>query len=339
MSRAFAELPNVQLHCHLEGTIGAATFRGLAARYAVDIGERNDPEKTFAFSTFMEFLYLFRAVLSVMRSPDDYAATARDYVASAREQGVRHAELHISPSAWKRLHPELDVRATVGAIRAALDAESAGHDMTTGLIVDLTRNFGVESAEASAREAVTLADLGVVAVGLGGAEADWPPELFVDAFAIARAGGLHTVAHAGEAAGAASVRGAVETLGAERIGHGVRALEDPAVVELLVRRQIPLEICPTSNRLTGAAPAGMPHQLADLDAAGCRIALDADDPTLFGTTLLEEYGLAADWLGAGAIPRFVENAIRASFASASRKAQLLAMLPSRNSVVSGRIKD
>ena len=166
----------------------------------------------------------------------------------------------------------------------------------------------------------------MIAVGLGGDEANWPPALYQRAYAIAREGGLHGVVHAGEAAGPESVRAAVELLGAERIGHGVRAVEDPAVVALLAERGIPLEICPTSNRLTGAAPAGRPHPVGALDAAGCVVTLDADDPALFGTTLLDEYRLVESWLGPEAVLRFARNGIEASFAPEPTKVKLRARL-------------
>jgi len=315
-------LPKVQLHCHLEGTVRAQTFRALAAKYRVELGERADPASTYAFASFREFLLLFAKVTQTLRAPEDFAQVARDYVADAAAQGVAYAEVFVSPSVWTYFHPELDVRATFEAIRAALDEAGAPHGLEVALIVDLTRNFGVERAEATAELAVRLRDLGVIGVGLGGDEANYPPASYARAYAIARDGGLHGVAHAGEAAGPESVRDAVELLGAERIGHGVRAIEDPAVVALLAERGIPLEICPTSNRLTGAAPAGVPHPLGALDLAGCLVTIDADDPAMFGTTLLDEYRFVAETAGEDAIVRFARNAIDASFASAAAKARL-----------------
>ncbi len=317
-------LPKVQLHCHLEGTVRAATFRELAARRGIELGERADPARTYAFETFAEFLLLFGQVCRALREPADYARIARDYVADAAAEGVRYAELFVSPSVWTYLHPGLDVRATVEALRAALDEAGRPLGIEVALIADLTRNFGPERAESIAHLAVGLRDLGVIGIGLGGDEANWPPAQFARAYAIAREGGLHGVVHAGEAAGPASVRAAVEVLGAERIGHGVRAVEDPAVVELLAERGIPLEICPTSNRLTGAAPLDRPHPVGALDAAGCVVTLDADDPALFGTTLLDEYRLVADWLGADAVVRFARNGIEASFAPEPAKRRLRA---------------
>ncbi len=330
-------LPKVQLHCHLEGTVRAETFRALAETYGVDLGERGDPARTYAFTTFGEFLLLFAKVTETLRAPDDYARVARDYVADAAAQGVAYAEVFISPSVWSYFHRDLDVRAVVEAIRAALDDAGAAYRVEVALIADLTRNFGAERAEATARQAVALRDLGVIGVGLGGDEARYPAEQYERAFAIAREGGLRTVAHAGEAAGAQSVRAAVEVLGAERIGHGVRAGEDPAVVALLAERRIPLEICPTSNRLTGAAPADRPHPLGALDAAGCVVTIDADDPALFGTTLLDEYAFVIEAFGEDAALRFAANGIEASFAAEATKARLrAAFAASRNSALASR---
>jgi adenosine deaminase len=330
-------LPKVQLHCHLEGTVRAGTFRALAAKYGVELGERADPAQTYAFATFGEFLLLFAKVSETLRRPEDFASIARDYVADAAAQGVVYAEIFISPSVWTFFHRELDVRATVEAIREALDEAGGPLGIDVALIADLTRNFGAERAEAIARESAGLRDLGVIGVGLGGDEARFPPELYERAYAIAREGGLHGVVHAGEAAGPPSVRAAVEVLGAERIGHGVRAIEDPAVVELLAERRIPLEICPTSNRLTGTAPAGGVHPLGALDTAGCVVTIDVDDPALFGTTLVDEYRYVAATFGEDALLRFAHNAIGASFASAEHKARLRELFErSRNSVPAGR---
>jgi adenosine deaminase len=319
MAVDLAALLKVQLHCHLEGTVRAGTFRELAARHRVDLGERADPPRTYTFSTFREFLLLFAKVCETLREPGDYARIARDYAIDAAAQGVMYAEVFVSPSVWTFFHPELDVRATVEAIRRALDETGGPLGVEVALIADLTRNFGVEKAEASARQAVSLRELGVIGVGLGGDETNYPAEWYERAYAIAREGGLHAVVHAGEAAGPESVRAAVEVLGAERIGHGVRAIEDDGVVALLAERKIPLEICPTSNRLTGASPAEAVHPIGALDAAGCLVTLDADDPALFGTTLLDEYRLVERWLGEEAVLRFAANAIEASFASAETK--------------------
>lgn len=320
-----AALPKVQLHCHLEGTVRAETFRELASQYGLESARASGPlERTYAFGTFKEFLLTFAEVCKTLHVPADYARVARDYVATARAQNVRHAEVFISPSVWTFFHTELDVVATVAAMRDVFEDARRDHGLDIAFICDLTRNFGVERAFATARTAVKLAEagLGVVGIGLGGDEANFPPEHYAEPFAFARANGLRTVAHAGEAAGPASVRAAVEKLGAERIGHGVRALEDPAVVELLAERKIPLECCPTSNRLTGVVPVGRPHPIDALDRAGVICTIDADDPELFSTTLLDEYALVEALCGRDRLVRFTRNAIAASFATSDRKADL-----------------
>jgi adenosine deaminase len=322
-------IPKVQLHCHLEGTIAPQTFRDLARKHGVDLGARAalDDAHLFDFADFRAFLLLFRDVSETLREPADFARIAREYALDARAHTVRYAELFVSPSVWTFFQPELDVRATVAAIRDAFDdirRREGGPEIA--LVCDVTRNFGPERALATARLAASLRAYGVVGIGLGGDEANFPPALFADVFAFAGAEGLHRVAHAGEAAGAASVRDAVELLGAERIGHGVRALEDPAVVAMLADRGIALEVCPTSNFLTGAAARDAAHPIVALDAAGVRCTIDSDDPSLFGTTLSDEYGLVRDWLGEAAVLRFARNAIDASFASDSHKAELGAEL-------------
>jgi adenosine deaminase len=310
----------------LEGTIEARTFRELAALRGVESARAAGPvEATYAFATFGQFLLTFAEVCKALRQPEDYARIAREYVAGALEQNVRYAELFISPSVWRFFHPGLDVAATVRAMRDEFERARPG-GLEVALICDLTRNFGVVRAFETARLAVRLAEaeLGIVGIGLGGDEANYPPAPYAEAFAYARAHGLRTVAHAGEAAGASSVRDAIEVLGAERIGHGVRALEDAAVVALVVETGVALELCPTSNRLTGVVPPEVPHPIAELDRRGVRCTIDADDPALFSTSLEREYELVGAQCGRASLVRFARNAIDASFASAERKASLRA---------------
>ncbi len=327
-------LPKVHLHCHLEGTLRAPTFvefarrDGVSLRYHPHAGENGafadadsgvSPDDPYTFANFQEFLFTFAAVGRALSHVDDYARLAREFVEDARAQNVLYGELFISPSVWKFFHPGLDVREAVSAIVSELRAAEAEYK----LIVDLTRNFGVDQAMQNAELAVSLVDLDVIGIGLGGDEVRFPPELFCDSFAYARAHGLHCVAHAGEAGDASSVRGAVEALGAERIGHGVRAIEDPSVVELLVDRGIALEVCPTSNFLTGVADRSRPHPFLALDRAGVAIAIDADDPALFATSIGAEYAYVLDRAGLDTLERFVTNAANASFLPADRKRELV----------------
>jgi aminodeoxyfutalosine deaminase len=332
-------IPKVHLHCHLEGCLRGATFVELAAKRGVPLRyhpsgqeatafanapeEPVDPADPYRFKDFQEFLLAFAAVNRAMAEPDDYARLAREFVEDALAQNVIYGELFISPSVWTFFHRSLDVRETVAAI--ARELRAARPHATFNLIVDLTRNFGRAGALNTAKLATTLTDLDVVGIGLGGDEARFPPELFAEAFAYARAVGLHRVAHAGEAAGPLSVSTAVERLQAERIGHGIAALQDPAVVELLATRRIPLEICPTSNAITGAAIPDLDAFVA-FDRAGCIVTIDADDPTMFHTSIEDEYAIVEGVAGSEALVRYVGNAIDASFAEPPLKAAMHARL-------------
>jgi adenosine deaminase len=327
-------IPKVQLHCHLEGTLRAATFIDLARRHGVALTYRRgeasgtlpavdapvDPEGVYRFANFQEFLMTFAAVSRSLAEPADYERLAAEYVEDALEHNVMYAELFISPSVWRFFNPEIDARTCIAAMRRAFDA--VRDRLEIALIADVTRNFGTESAMQTAREAVELQELGVIGIGLGGDEARFPAELFEDVYAFARKERLRCVAHAGEAAGAQSVRAAVEVLGAERIGHGVRALEDESVVQLLKRNGIPLECAPTSNVLTGVVDADAEHPLVRLDELGVIVTVDADDPALFGTTITRELEIVERMVGRHDTLRFIRNAIDAAFAPADRKAAL-----------------
>ncbi len=328
-------MPKVQLHCHLEGTLRAATFIDLANKHGVALTYRPrdagpfpadeppaNPADPYAFKDFEGFLLTFAAVSRSLAEPADYRLLASQYIQDAVAQNVMYAELFVSPSVWRFFHKSIDVRACMAAIRDACDGALKSNGIEIALIVDLTRNFGVESAMQTARLAVRMQDLGVIGVGLGGDEAHYPAEIFEACFDFARANGLHCVAHAGESAGASSVRAAVEVLRAERIGHGIRALEDPDVVRLLVEKKVPLEICPTSNFLTGVALGEAPHPLVDLDDAGCIVTIDVDDPAIFKATLTDELAYAAEIAGEDAPLRFMRNAIEAAFASPQTKTRL-----------------
>jgi aminodeoxyfutalosine deaminase len=329
-----AQIPKIHLHCHLEGSLRPATFVELAEKRGVPLRykpsgvppddaevDRSDP---YRFSAFAEFLYIFAAVSRSLQTPEDYARLAREFVEDALAQGVIYGELFVSPSVWTFFHRGLDVRATMEAIVSELRA--ARPRATFKLLPDVTRNFGEANALETARAMARMTDLDVIGISLGGDEMRFAAKLFVDAFAYARASGLHRVAHAGEVDGAQSVRDAVKLLGAERIGHGIRALEDPPTLELLATQRIPLEICPTSNRLTGAMLPDHPHPYVDFDAFGCVVTLDCDDSALFRTSIRREYEIVEEVAGPAALERYVRNAIAASFAGETEKRSMEAQV-------------
>jgi adenosine deaminase len=204
------------------------------------------------------------------------------------------------------------------------------------MIVDLTRNFGADAAMQTARLAASLTDLGVVGIGLGGDEVRYPPQPFADAFAWARSQGLQAVAHAGEAGDPENVRAAVETLGVRRIGHGIAALDSPETLELLARERIAIEVCPTSNVVTGAARPGR-DAFTEFERAGCTVVIDADDPPMFGTSIEQEYALVERAAGSAALARYVGNAIEASFAG-DRIKQVLAELDAHRRSETGHVR-
>jgi len=329
-----ARIPKIHLHCHLEGTLRGATFvelaekRGVPLRYHPAAREqawvdkpdrpvdRNDP---YRFDDFQDFLLAFAAAVRSMSEPGDYARLAREFVEDALAQNVMYGELFISPSVWTFFNRDLDVEQSVAAIAAELRAARPRAEFA--LIVDLTRNFGEANALKTAQLAARLTEYGVIGIGLGGDETRFPAELFEAPFAFARAQGLRVHAHAGEAAGAESVRNAVEVLGAERIGHGIAALNDASVVEMLATRRIPVEVCPTSNVLTGAALA-QGHAFEEFDRAGCVVVVDSDDPAMFKTSIEREYAIVEEAIGSDALVRFVRNAVDGSFASAQTKRAL-----------------
>ncbi len=347
-------IPKIHLHCHLEGTLRSATFVELADRHGVPLRYRPPfdgvyPERVilsgvegrgaqgdtgraqgdtgddpYRFHGLQEFLYLFAAVSRSLREPDDYARMTREFVEDALAQGVIYGELFVSPSVWTFFNPTLDVRATMEAVVTEL--RRARPRAAFRLLPDLTRNFGQASAMETAQTVATMTDLDVVGVSLGGDEVRFPARLFVEPFAYARSRGLHCVAHAGEAGGAESVRDAVELLHAERIGHGIRALDDPSTIELLATRRIPLEICPTSNRLTDAALTDHPYPYVDFDRLGCVVTIDSDDPALFATSIAREYELVERVAGPAALERYVRNAIDATFAQPVEKQAMRARL-------------
>jgi adenosine deaminase len=350
-------IPKIHLHCHLEGALRAATFVELAAKHGVPLRYRPkpssfdsaaddrhsrpstaalrasaqddnwsavDPTDPYRFEGLPEFLYLFAAVSRSLKDPDDFARLAREFVEDALAQGVMYGELFVSPPVWTFFHPSLDVRATMEAIVTEL--RKARPQATFKLLPDLTRNFGAEKAMATAQMAAKMTDLDVIGVSLGGDEVRFPAGLFADAFAYARAQGLHCVAHAGEAGTAQSVRDAVELLRSERIGHGIRALDDPRVVELLAERRVALEICPTSNQLTGAVLPEHPEPYVDFERLGCIVTIDCDDPALFRTSIEREYEIVENAAGPAALERYVRNAVAATFAPQAEKQAMLARL-------------
>jgi aminodeoxyfutalosine deaminase len=318
-----ARLPKVELHLHLEGSLSPETLRDLCRSHGtgeaeVDTWLEERRRRKFRYGNFQEFIDAYKFIARHLETPADYAFAAERLAEDLARQNVHYAELMLSSGVllWKeqRIEPAFEAAAQAAA-RCGVRIQ---------WIFDAVRHFGAEPAREVLRVAARYRHQGVVAFGIGGDERRGPAELFVDLYREARDLGLHTTAHAGETVGPESVRAAVELLGAERIGHGLTAAGDPAVLALLRDRGVPLEVCPTSNVATGVLAEVADHPLPLFLRKGVRVTLNSDDPGLFGTTLEQEYLLAARTFGLSCeqLAGFTRNAIDAAFLTEREKAEL-----------------
>lgn len=292
-------LPKAELHLHLEGSIEPATLLELAP------GSELAP---YEFSGFAGFIESFKRVTGYLRSPADYALITRRLLASLERQNVRYAEITLS--AGVALWRKQDFAAIYEAVRGAA-AESS---ITVFWILDAIRHFGPAPAMEVARLAAERVKDGVVAFGIGGDEARGPAEWFREVFAFAREQGLRLTAHAGETCGPESIWQALE-IGATRIGHGISSVQDPALLRHLRDKDIPLEVCLSSNVATGAVPNLEAHPIRRIYDAGVPIVLNSDDPAMFKTTLTHEYELAQEQFEFSDtdIRNLIENGFRYAF--------------------------
>lgn len=278
-------LPKAELHLHLEGAAEAETLCGITPGLAVE-----EARARMRFSDFAGFLQAFKWVHFCLEKPEHFALVLKRLLERLEEQGVRYAEINVSAGVmlWRGL--------PVDEFFPAIAEEAERGRVPVRFIFDAVRQFGLAHVEAVAEAAVRWAGRGVAGFGIGGDEARGPARLYREVFERVRAAGLAAVPHGGETAGPESVWEALEC-GARRIGHGIRAVEDPALLEELKRRDVALEICITSNVRTGAVPSLREHPVRRLFDAGVPLVLNTDDPALFGTTLVREYELARDVFG------------------------------------------
>ena len=290
-----AALPKAELHLHLEGSIEPATAVELAAQHGVRL-TREEVAARYAYPDFAGFLEAFKWVTSFLRAPADYALIAERLGEQLLRQNVVYAEVTLSVGVMLRRGQ--DVEANFAALREAGERVRA-KGLRIQWIFDAVRQFGPDAAMEVARLAAEMKSAGVVAFGMGGDELALPAIDFRGVYDHAAGEGLHRLVHAGEVGGPEAVREAVELLGAERIGHGIAAMRHERTMDFLAARQIPLEICPTSNLRTGALArqlgkndAGIEdHPLHQLLARGVPVTLATDDPAMFHTDLVREYSL------------------------------------------------
>ncbi|HKF74781.1 MAG TPA: adenosine deaminase [Candidatus Dormibacteraeota bacterium] len=310
-----------ELHVHLYGAIPPATLRELARRNRVTL-PATTPEglrEWLRFRDFAHFQEAMHAVGACVAGVEDAELVARDFARELRSQDVRYAEVMLAPGEMERnrgMRPP-QVLDALGRARAWAAAE-LGLELRWILELERTLPPGRERAywaDQTTEAAIAGRDAGVVALGLSGSEAGWPPEPFAPWFEPALGAGLHSVPHAGEHAGPESVWGAIRALGAERIAHGVRAIEDPALLAHLAERRIALDVCPTSNVRLGVFPSLAAHPLRRLHEAGVPVTVNSDDPTMFGVTLGQEIAAltASHGLSEAAASEIVQNGFRYGF--------------------------
>lgn len=333
------QLPKAELHLHLEGSAPPETLVALAReRYGRELSLA-EARRRMSYRDFTGFLYAFKWVSDQLRAPEDYVFLLRDLAARLAGQNVLYAEITLAAGVvlWKRQ----DVDAVFAALRAAAEEARREHSLEIRWIFDAVRNFGAEHVGRVAEAAVRWKPEGVVAFGIGGDEQRGPAGLFREAFDKVRAAGLRVTVHAGETVGPESVWAALKELGAERIGHGLASFLDPALVEHLAEKNIPLEVCPTSNLRTGAlrqhtgADDLRRHPVVDYCRQGLRVTLNTDDPGLFDTTLNGEYALGARLgLTQEELACVAQNAFAAAFCEPALKESLLARFRARNTALS-----
>jgi aminodeoxyfutalosine deaminase len=278
-------MARAELHLHLEGSIDPATIHLLEPSLSVQ-----EIEEHFTFRGFEQFLCCFKWIAQRLRTPEDYAMVTRRLLERLSGEGIGYVELTLAAGVvlWKKQD--------LGAIFEAVRSAAAASPVEVHWNLDSIRQFGPELAMQVTEFAAGQIQNGVISIGIGGDEVGGPAHWFQEVYQFAKDRGLRLTAHAGETAGPESVWAAL-AIGAERIGHGIRAIEDPVLVAHLRDRQIPLEVCITSNVITGAAASLAEHPVRRLFDAGVPITLNTDDPGIFRTSLAQEFEIARRQFG------------------------------------------
>jgi aminodeoxyfutalosine deaminase len=314
-------LPKAELHLHLEGAITPGTLLTLREKHGKP-GTLMEVEELYRYRDFTGFLMAFKALTEELQNPEDYELVTYRLMEKLKAESVLHSEVYVSVGVclWRKQ----DFDAIFEGLERGRGRGERDFGVSLLWIFDAVRQFGVEAARNVFELAVRYRDRCVAGIGIGGDEQKAPPELFRDAYAYAADNGLRLTAHAGESAGPESVWGALN-LRAERIGHGLTAAQDPELVEELATRQIPVEICITSNLRTGCCPELADHPVRRYFDQGLMITLNTDDPAMFRTSLTQEYQLAQESFGFTDehLRELARNSFEASFLPAEKKLEFL----------------
>ncbi|GAB3983148.1 adenosine deaminase [Plantactinospora veratri] len=327
LSAFIAGLPKVELHVHHVGSALPRIVAELAARHEGRTRVPADPEALagyFEFRDFAHFVEIYLSVVDLIRDPSDVRLLTFEVARELARQQVRYAELTVTP--YSHVHRGIPAPAFCEAIEDARRAAETELGISLRWCFDIPGEAGLPAAEQTLRIALDERPDGLVSFGLGGPEVGVPRPQFKPYFDQARAAGLRSVPHAGETTGPGTIWDALRDLGAERIGHGISAVHDPELLEHLAQRQIPMEVCPTSNVRTRAVRSIEEHPLPRLVEAGLLVTVNSDDPPMFGTTLNDEYAVAARLLDldAAGLAGLARNAVTASFLAAPERDKLIA---------------
>jgi adenosine deaminase len=318
------DMPKVEIHLHLEGAFTFDFLFNLIEKYGSDPEVKTplDLQNKFIFRDFKHFLDLWFWKNQFFKEPEDFEECAYTTLENLSKQNVIYCEIFFSP--WDftsdRLSIEDITEATINGIRRAENS----YPITCNLIADLVRDYDSTKARERVQKILPYKDKGVIGIGLGGSEQKFPARLFKSAFKLARDQGFHVTAHAGEAAGPPSIWEAITQLKAERIGHGVRAIEDPQLIKYLRDHHIPLEVCVNSNLKTKIFSSLQLHPIKQLIDSRLKVTINSDDPAMFGATITEEFLLLYDHFGVSLdeIRQLSLNAINGAFISNDIKNRL-----------------
>lgn len=324
-------MPKVELHVHLEGSIRPETLLQLAQRnhVALPADTVQGLREWYRFRDFEHFVEIYQAISKCIRTADDIELITREFLQGQADQNILHTEATFTAQTIL-IQSGVPLDDQLAAINRAREWAEKELNVTMGVVIDIIREWPVEDGLKVAEFAIANKDNGVCALGLSGIEKDTEPKKHAKAFGIALESGLPITTHAGETQGPWSIWGCLNDLGANRIGHGVRCLEDPALVQELCERSIPLEVCPSSNVCLGIFPSFEQHPLPKLLDAGLVVTINSDDPPMFGTTLTEEFIRCAEAFGFNEdiLWSLTWNAARSSFLPDDQRRDLGARLRS-----------
>ena len=318
MTEASSAYPKIELHVHLEGTVRPETLLTIARRndYALPAETVEGLRALYEFRDFAHFIDVFVLTTGALQTAEDFRQIVVDYADEAATHGAVYVEGIFAPGLRRGIDCD---ELFSGYCDGAQEAREL-HGVEVRLTPDIPRGYTDDEAETTVRYAAAYRERGVVGIGLGGLETEYPPELYEQAFTLARSEGLASVPHAGEWAGPASVRGALDSLGAHRIRHGIRAGEDPGLMRELAARQVVLDVCPISNLRTGAVETLAEHPLPHLLNAGVHCSISTDDPAMFDTDLGRDYEAACSF---GIDPRvFYEAGLEGALCDNATRARL-----------------